>query len=208
MIGAAGWEEDVRDHPIPGSSLVVMLSRSRRLSMNRGYLIALIVLSALSLLSLALNGIVIVALLDLRQSARRIVVDTQEFLTQIADDTFSYTVELDRDVPVSAEVPFNEAFSVPINTVIPISTTVQVPVDLGFTTYRLTVPIETVVPVDLELTVPVSQVVDITTVVPLQVDVPIEVAVAETPLAEYLRDVDALLERAEEQLGRPIWQGD
>jgi len=176
--------------------------------MNRGYLIALIVLSALSLLSLALNGIVIVALLDLRQSAHRIVVDTQEFLTQIADDTFSYTVELDQEVPVSAEIPFSEAFNVPINTVIPISTTVQVPVDLGFTTYRLTVPIETVVPVDMDVTVPVSQVVDITTVVPLQVDVPIEVAVAETPLAEYLRDVDALLERAEEQLGRPIWQGD
>lgn len=174
--------------------------------MKRGYLFALVPLSILTLLSLALNGIVIFALLEMRETAHRIVADAQALMTEIADDTFAYTIELDQDIPVVAEVPFSETFSVPINTVLPISTTVGVPVNLGVTTYRLTVPIETVVPVDMEVTVPVSQVVDISTVVPLNLDVPVEIAVVETPLAGYLRDASAMLERAEEQLRSPIWR--
>ena len=176
--------------------------------MKKGYLVALVLLSILTLLSLALNGIVIFTLLEMRQAAHRIVVDTQALVARIEDETFAYTVQLDQEIPVAAEIPFNETFSVPINTVLPISTSVGVPVNLGVTTYRLTVPIETVVPVDMEVTVPVSQVVDLSTVVPLDLDVPIEIAVVETPLAGYLRDAHMMLERAEEQLRTPIWRSD
>jgi len=176
--------------------------------MKRGYVAALVVLTVLTLLSLALNAIVIFEFLQLRQAAHGVVTDARALITEISDDTLSYTVEVDQEIPVSTEIPFSESISVPINTVVPINTEVVVPVDLGFTTYKLTVPIETVFPVDMEVTVPVSQVVDITTVVPLQVEVPIEIAVSETPLARYLEDVNATLKRTEEQLERPIWQGD
>jgi hypothetical protein len=172
--------------------------------MKRGYLAALIALTVLTLLSLAINGLVIFGFLRLRQAAHRAVTDAQALITEVADDTFSYTIEVDQEIPISTEIPFNESLSVPINTVVPISTTVVVPVDLGITTYKLTVPIEAVFPVDLEATVPVSEVVDITTVVPLRVDVPIEIAIPETPLADYLRDLDAMLRRTEEQLEDPL----
>jgi hypothetical protein len=176
--------------------------------MKRGYLVLLILLAVLTLLSLTLNGVVILAFLQLRQTAHRIVVDARALVTQLADETFSYTVEMDQEIPISTEFPFNETFDVPINAVVPVSTTVVVPLDLGFTTYKLTVPIETVFPVDMVVTVPVSQVVDVTTVVPLNVDVPVEVAVSDTPLAVYLRDAEATLKRMEDQLGRPIWRDD
>ncbi len=174
--------------------------------MKRGYLVALIALTVLTLLSLTLNGIVILQFLQFRQAAHGVVTDARALIAGLADDTFSYTVEIDQELPISTEIPFSETFSVPINTVVPISTTVVVPVDLGFTTYELAVPIEAAFPVNMEPTVPVSQVVDITTVVPLRVDVPIEIVIAETPLADYLRDVNAALRRTEEQLERPIWQ--
>lgn len=174
--------------------------------MKRGYLAVLIALALLTLLSLALNGIVIFAFLQLRQAAHHIVTDARALVAEMADDTFSYTIEVEREIPVSTEIPFSETFSVPINTVIPIDTRVVVPVDLGFMTYSLTVPIETVFPVDMEITVPVSQVVDVTTVVPLDVEIPIEVAIADTPLADYLSDVDAMLMRTEDQLDCPLWQ--
>jgi hypothetical protein len=176
--------------------------------MKRGYLAVLMVLTALTLLSLALNGIVILEFLQLRQAAHGVVTDARTLVLEIADDTFSYTIEIDQQIPVSTEIPFSESISVPINTVVPINTEVVVPVDLGFTTYKLKVPIETVFPVDMEVTVPVSQVIGITTVVPLNVDVPIDIAVSETPLADYLNDVNATLKRTEEQLERPIWQAD
>lgn len=173
--------------------------------MGRRYLVVLTVLSILTLLSLALNGIVLFGFLQFRQTAQGVVSDAQALLAEMSDDTISYTVQLDQDIPISTDVPFNEVFSVPVNTVVPISTTVRVPVDLGFRTYRLTIPIETIVPVDVEATVPVSQVVDVTTVVPLQIAMPIEIPVAETSLAGYFRDTDVMLERLEEQLERPIW---
>ncbi len=174
--------------------------------MKRGYTAALIVLTLLTLLSLAFNGVVILEFLRLRRSARSVVTDARALVREVSDDTFSYTFEVDQEIPISTEIPFSESITVPINSVVPIDTTVVVPVNLGFTTYNLTVPIETVFPVNMEVTVPVSQVVDITTVVPLNIDVPIEIAVSETPLADYLDDVDATLKRTEEQLERPIWQ--
>lgn len=174
--------------------------------MKRGYVAALIVLAILTLLSLAFNAIVILEFLQLRRAAHRVVTDARALVEEISDDTVSYTVELDQEIPISTEIPFSESISVPINTVVPIDTTVVVPVDLRFTTYNLTVPIETVFPVDMEVTVPVSQVIDVTTVVPLNVDVPIEIAISETPLADYLADVNATLKRTEDQLERPIWR--
>ncbi|MGD2105266.1 MAG: hypothetical protein PVJ55_09180 [Anaerolineae bacterium] len=144
---------------------------------KRGDVFVLIAWTALAMLSLALNGVVILELLELRQTAQQVVVDTRRLVTRFAEETFSYTVKVDQEMPVSAEIPLSESLTVPISTVVPISTTVLVPVNLGLATYRLAVPIETVLPVDLEVTVPVSQVVQISAAVSLDADIPVEVAV-------------------------------
>jgi hypothetical protein len=174
--------------------------------MKRLYVIALILLGVLTLLSLVLNGIVIFQFLRLRCVAHGVVADTRALITELTDDTFSHTVEIDQEIPISTDLPFNEAMTVPINTVVPISTTVVVPVDLGFTTYNLAVPIDTVFPVDMEVTVPFSQTVGITTAVPIDVDVPVEIAIADTPLVDYLDELDAKLEEIDAQLGCLGWQ--
>jgi hypothetical protein len=174
--------------------------------MKRPYVIALILLGVLTLLSLVLNGIVIFQFLRLRCVAHGVVADTRALITELTDDTFSHTVEIDQEIPISTDLPFNEAMTVPINTVVPISTTVVVPVDLGFTTYNLAVPIDTVFPVDMEVTVPFSQTVGITTAVPIDVDVPVEIAIADTPLVDYLDELDAKLEEIDAQLGCLGWQ--
>lgn len=174
--------------------------------MKRGYLAALAVLAVLTLLSSALNGLMIFSCLQLRRTMHRVVSDTRIPVSQLADDTFSYTIPVDQQIPVSTGIPLNETLQVPINTVVPVSTTVVVPVNLGFRTYELAVPIEAVLPIDIEVSVPVSQTVDVTAVVPLEVDVPVEIAVSETHLVDYLRDLNAALRQTEERLKRPIWR--
>lgn len=174
--------------------------------MKRGYWAALIALALLTVLSLALNGILVFEFLEVRRSAHRIVVDTRSLVTDFAQDTFTYTVNVDQEIPVSTEIALNEAFSVPINTVVPLSTTVVVPVDLRLATYKLAVPIQAVFPVSTQVTVPFSEVIDVATIVPLDVDVPIEVTVADTPLAGYLEVVSDTLKQTEEDLERPIWE--
>jgi hypothetical protein len=175
--------------------------------MKRPTIIALILLGVLTLLSLTLNGIVIFQLLRLRCVAHGVVTDTRTLVTNLTDDTFSTTVEIDQEIPISTDLPFNEVMTVPVNTVVPISTTVVVPVDLGITTYNLAVPINTVFPVDIEVTVPFSETVDVTTAVPIDVDVPVEIAIADTPLVDYLEELDATLEEFESQVGCLSWQG-
>jgi len=172
--------------------------------MKKGYLIALIVLTVLTLISLALNGAIIISLLRAQQIALNTVGDTRAIVTGIGDDTFSYTFKMDQDIPIAVNIPFSEEVTVPVNTTIPINTIVIIPIDLGITSYNLEVPINTIVPVDMEFTVPISKTVDIVTTVPLDMDVPIEIPFADTPLVGYLEELDAALARIEAQVGQPF----
>ena len=174
--------------------------------MKKAYLFVVILLTVLTLLSLMLNGVVIYALVQAQQTMHGIVSDAREMVSQLADHTFTYTVEVDQEFPISTEFPFSQTMTVPVNTVVPVNTKVVVPIDLGFTTYRLTVPVNTVFPVDMDFTIPVSQVVDITTVVPMSMALPVEIAVPETPLAGYLEEVDAMLERTQQVIEGPRWE--
>ena len=175
--------------------------------MNKLYIIALVLLTLLVIASLALNGVVIYGLLqaqrialDAQQAALQTVSDARDIVSGIGNDTFTYTLEVEQQVPIAASVPFNEVIHIPINTVVPIDTTVVVPVDLGFTTYDLELPIQTIIPVDLEFDVPINKTVDIATTVLLDVDVPIAIPLAETPLLDYMEEVDAGLARLEDSL--------
>ena len=172
--------------------------------MKKGYQVVLIVLALLTLLSLALNGVIIYGLLRAREIVLATVADARTIVTGVGDDTFSYTFEVREEIPVAASVPFNEQITVPIETTIPISTTVVVPINLGITSYDLQVPIRTIVPLNLEFTVPVSKTVDIATTVPLAVDVPVEIPIADTPLVDYLEGLDKDLEQLEEKLANPL----
>ena len=175
--------------------------------MKKPTTIALILLALLTLLSLALNGVVIYGLLRARQialgaqqAALQTVTDARSVVAGVGDDAFSYTLKVEQEIPIAASIPVDEVVTIPVDTVVPIDTTVIVPIDLGITTYDLVIPIQTIVPVNLEFAVPISQTVDIVTSVPLDVDVPIEIPLAETPFVDYMDELDAGLARLEEAL--------
>ena len=173
--------------------------------MKKGYLVALIVLTVLTLLSLTLNGLVIVGLLRARQIVLDTVTEARAIVAGIGDDTFSYTFEVDQDVPIVVSIPFNEEVTVPIRTTFPISTVVVIPINAGpLGTFDIDVPIRTVIPIDLDVAVPVSRTVDIVATVPLNVDVPIEIPIADTPLVGYLEELDAALAQVEVRLRQPF----
>jgi len=173
--------------------------------MKRIYPIALILLTLLTLCSLALNGAVIFALLrarqiglDTGQAALDTVADARAMLVGIADDTFTYTFEVKQEIPIATTIPFDEEVIVPIHTTVPISTVVIIPISAGLLgTFDVDVPIRTIIPVDLDVAVPISQTVDIATTVPLDVAVPIEIPLVETPLVGYLGELDAVLAQLE-----------
>jgi hypothetical protein len=169
--------------------------------MKKGWVIVLVLLSALTLVSLALNGVVIYGLFRANKVALATVVSARAILGGVRDGTFSYTLTVDQDMPISASVPVNHEVSVPIHTTLPISSVVDVPVDAGLLgTFDVEVPVQTIVPVDLEVAVPVSETVEIATTVSLNTRVPIEIPIADTSLGTYLEEIDAALEEVELQL--------
>ena len=172
--------------------------------MKKGHAFLLILLTLLTLLSLALNGVIIYGLLQAREIALATVADARTIVTGIGDETFSYTFEVDEEIPVAASVPFREEITVPVQTTVPISTTVVVPINLGITKYNLELPIRTLVPINLDFTVPVSKTVHVATTVPLDLKVPIEIPLADTPIVGYLEGLDADLGKLEEKLVDPL----
>ena len=191
--------------------------------MKKTYVVALILLTILTLLSLMLNGVVIFGLvrarqiaLEAQQTALNTVTDARSIVTGVGDDTFYYTFKVQQEIPINTSVTFNDEITVPIRTTIPVSTVVIIPVDAGLLgTFDVDVPIRTMFPVDLNITFPVSQTVDIVTTVPLDVAVPIEVPLAETPLVGYMEELDtglARLEKAIIQIERwltdPLYSGE
>lgn len=191
--------------------------------MKKNHVVALILLTILTLLSLMLNGVVIFGLvrarqiaLEAQQTALNTVTDARSIVTGVGDDTFYYTFKVQQEIPINTSVPFNDEITVPIRTTIPVSTVVIIPVDAGLLgTFDVDVPIRTMFPVDLNITFPVSQTVDIVTTVPLDVAVPIEVPLAETPLVGYMEELDtglARLEKAIIQIERwltdPLYSGE
>jgi len=169
--------------------------------MKKLYLVVLILLTLLTLLSLALNGVIIFALLRARQTTLAMVKDTRAVVSGIGDDTISYTMEIEHEIPVSISVPFIHEIDVPVNTTIPIDTTVIVPIEAGILgTIEIEVPIRTFVPLNLEIAVPINETVEVDTTVPLDLEVPVEIAITDTPIGGYLEELDEALAQLEERL--------
>jgi len=88
----------------------------------------------------------------------------------------SITVPIEHEFPIHADIPV----SFPISETLPVAIDWTVPVDLDI---PLHLPIKTTVIVPFSRTIPIR--VD----VPLALDVPIDIAIGETPLGVYLREL-------------------
>ena len=172
--------------------------------MKKRYSIALILLAVLTLISLAVNAAIIVALLRAQQAAQVMVADTRSILIDIGDETFSYVFKIDEEIPFKTVFPFKDEFTVPVQTTIPINTTIVVPIDLGITTYNLKVPINMVFPVDMEFTVPIDMEIPVDITVPVSMEVPIDIPLRDLPLIEHLDRMDTMLGQVEDLMTDPF----
>jgi hypothetical protein len=166
---------------------------------------ALFILTILTLLSLALNALTITTLLWARDVALEEVANARSLLDGVRNATFSHTIEVSKEIPVSVSVPFEEEVLVPINTTIPLNTTVIVPVSAGpLGTFDIDVPIRAAIPINLEIAVPIEETIEIDTTVPLELAVPIEISVSQTSLSEQLDQRERALDRIEQLLQAPL----
>jgi hypothetical protein len=148
-------------------------------------------------LSLALNGYILYTRsLTLGQAVA--VLDTlRAQLDDLGSQSLSTEVQIDQAVPISATLPFDYVFTVPVDTVYPLSTVVNTGFELPLLGWQdIAVPIQAEIPLQLDLDVPVQAEIPISLTYQLQMTIPIEVAWPPeilSPLQEILREAEDAL---------------
>jgi len=165
------------------------------------------VLTIITVISLALNLLIIRQLVEARRLARLTIDDSLAVIRDLEAQTYRYNVVVDDTIIVDDDVPFQETIPVVIDETMPFSTAVTASVVLGpFGRYPVTIPIGGSIPVKLEFDVPVDESVPVYIEVPVHTEIPIEVTVANTPLYGTLVDAEAHLLELRAELERPlIW---
>jgi hypothetical protein len=167
--------------------------------------IAYALLVTFVLVSLVFDVFIVVQLYRAWQATLRLTAQATVALGALQGETIRYTFHFQDELPVVAEVPFHEKLDVPIVAAIPISTTVsveqtlQVPIHtlLGDITVEVPldveIPVAMTVPIDLSVPVEISRTVPVSATVPLDLEVPLAIPVAETPLADFLGELQSAL---------------
>ena len=156
--------------------------------------VALVALFVMVTVSLALNFALIVVLLRARSAALDALDQAVAVTNGLGNEVFSIPVHVDQNVPVSISVPFAYQDTITVDTTIPISTTVSVPLDLAGQTVVVVLPVRAAAPVKLQVPVSLSKTIDVNTNVPVKFDTNVEVRLPDTPLPVYLARLRAAIE--------------
>lgn len=134
-----------------------------------------------------LNLALLYALNLARLTAVEALGQAETTLDRLAQEVVVYDVRVNQAVPMKADIPFNQKMDIPIKTVIPIDQEMKLPFKTPAGEIMLDVPIKADFPIDTVVPLDFNQTVKVDTVVQLDTTVPIEIAVAKTPLVNYLK---------------------
>lgn len=151
-----------------------MQSRIRSLLHHPMALIAL----GVALLSLGLNFYLIHQLRNPEQLVAPIVADlTRDLIDE--DGVINYEVSIPAGTPIAIDLPIDERFNVSVDTVIPLNTTVRVPIHGPLGVANVRVPIRTDIPLHATLPLHIRHQFQLRTATSETITVPIRIQVAE-----------------------------
>jgi hypothetical protein len=149
---------------------------------------------ALVVVSFIVNILVVVALVLIFASTRRVAANLADRLDDFSHQTINYSLHITQTVPVHTDVPFSQTLVVPFNLDVPVSTTVVVSKEIPVVgVVAFDVPIQASVPVSLSVPIEVSRTIRVDAEVPLSLDVPLQVPLQDTSLKSALDDVIGVL---------------
>jgi len=136
-----------------------------------------VLLCALVILSLALNGLVIFTLYQAREAALGVLESAQVSLFRLTQAPIVTQVKVDQDVPINTTIPIQKTFTVPLDFDYPLSTVVNTSINIPVLGRQdIAVPIDTIIPIKYDVEIPVQTEIPISFTYRLQADIPVEVA--------------------------------
>ncbi len=143
-------------------------------------------------------------LLDALNLARLTAIETlskiETTLDSLSNEVIVYNIEVNQAVPVRVDVPFNRTMEIPLNTVIPVDQMLSVPFQTPAGEVMLEVPVKTDFPIDVVVPVDFNETITVDTVVQLNTTLPVEIDIAQTPLAGYLKQAKLDIARLRSRL--------
>jgi len=147
------------------------------------------VLTVLVLVSLALNAVMIYALLGARTLAKDQLVALADQLQKAEGQDLTFDIKQTRGIPVQAVVPIQKQLNIPINTIVNIDQVLNVPINTPLGNTSINIPIKASIPVNTTVPVAISETVTISTTFMLDANVPVTIPLASTPFAGMIRDL-------------------
>lgn len=143
-------------------------------------------------------------LLDILNMARLAAIDSlskiEATLDSLANEVIVYNFEIDQAVPMKADIPINRTIEIPLNTRVPIDQVLTLPLQTPAGEILLDVPVQTEVPINMVVPVDFDQTISVDTVVQLKTTLPVEIEIAKTPLAAYLKQARSDLAQIKRRL--------
>lgn len=132
-------------------------------------------------LALASLGLNLYLLGQLRAPERWAVPALERALAPLAgaDGVITHTVRIPAGTPLSLDIPVDERFAIAVDTVLPINTTVRVPIDTPFGRRAVTIPIRASVPLRSTLPLHVRHTFRLRTRTSRDIDIPIRIRVGD-----------------------------
>lgn len=157
----------------------------------------LTVLSLLVMVSLLLNGVLIFALFKARNAALDVLASVRNSVAVMGKEPFTTTVEVDQEIPLNTVIPISQTLTVPLDIQYPLSTVVNTYVEVPVLGRQdIAIPINTVIPIQYDLTVPLQMDFPISMTYRLQVAAPVSVEIPaeiRTPIDQFLEQIEAAL---------------
>lgn len=155
----------------------------------------------LSLAALTIGGIAYYKATLLQRGMLEAIVQTRAALASLPGQTVKVPLHIQGTFPISAQIPIREKFAVPIHTVLPISTDVEVPLNIPVLgERRISVPIQANVPIHVEVVIPISKTVDLETSLAMNMQVPVRIDLGTLGVEGLVEAIDARLAEVERQL--------
>ena len=158
--------------------------------------LATVLVGLVALASLAVNAVLVVRLLAIRNQVSEALTSALRSLDNLAGQSIAFDFPISQTVSLETDVPLKQDLSFPFKGNFPVNTTVSVPINLGplLGTQVVNVPINTTVPVDVNVPVRIDQTFHVKTQSPVRMNVPIRLSPNDPPLKDWLAQARAWLQ--------------
>ncbi|HEY0151055.1 MAG TPA: hypothetical protein VGB92_03595 [Longimicrobium sp.] len=144
---------------------------------------------AVAVLSLLMNAVLLSRLRHPERLAAPAVGRMVERLGK-SDATIKYQVRVPSGTPLHFDVPFDQTYTIKLNTTFPINTTVNVPLRGPLGTYMVRLPINARIPIRTDMPVRLRDTFRVRTQTQTEYVIPLEIRVRDLPLDELRKSLE------------------